>query len=175
MRRNCRSLGGRLADDRGMAVVWMLIWLPVLIFALAGVLHFPMFVGATGVDLQGAVQRAAKAAAMQITAKSYASANPEIDPVEADKAAREYLAQNLRLDPLTLEPRRGSWLARAPQVSLAIANGPFPQTITPPGADGPAVEFPMAGVILRVDAAIWTPGRAETETTVWAAARVHRE
>jgi hypothetical protein len=157
-----------------MATPWLLIWLMVLWLASMGVSHFPALVGATGVDIQGAVQRAAKAAVLAgITPESYAAADPRIDPNAALAAARRSLAENLRLDPATLQPREGSWFVDAPQVSLAIANGPFPQTLEVPGHSDVRVTFPTAGVLLFVDGAIWTPGRPQNPVSAWAAARVY--
>lgn len=165
-----------MAEERGAAaIVWLVILLPLLWFAALLTMNYPSWVGSKGVDIQGAVQRAAKAAAYQITPESYANADPQIDPVKAASAARSYLAENLRLDPATLAPRTGSWLADAPSVQLAVANGPFPQTLQVPGHPDVRVTFPTAGVLLFLDGTVRTPGQAMKPVSVWAAARVYRQ
>lgn len=157
-----------------MAVVWLLLWVPVLWLVAATAIHFPAWVTGRGVDVEGAVQRAARAAAYQITSESYADANPRIDPAKALAEARAYLAENLRLDPDTLAPEPGSWFAAAPTIHVAVANGPFPQELEIPGYPQTRVTFPTAGVIVLVDGVLRTPVPAEEHVTVWAAARVYR-
>lgn len=171
--------GGRSGDlwsDQGGAAVilWVLILAPVLWLVALSTLHFPAFVAAKGVDIRGAVQRAAKAGAYQITAASYAEANPRIDPAAAGAAAQQYLAENLRLDPITLAPQAGSWLSAAPVVQLQIANGPFPQTLSVPGS-AREITFPTAGVLIHFEVVVRTPGGTERPTVEWAAARVYQQ
>lgn len=147
---------------------------PVLWLVILSILHFPAFVAAKGVDIRGAVQRAAKAGAYQITPASYADAQPRIDPVAAGAAAQQYLAENLHLDLVSLEPMAGSWLSAAPVIQLQVASGPFPETLTVPGTER-EVTFPTAGVLLHVEAVVRTPGGTERVAVEWAAARIYQE
>lgn len=155
-------------------MLWLVLWAPVLWFAALTVIHLPGWINIRGVDAEGALQRAARAAAYQITQASYAEGRPWIDPVAAETVARQYLADNLRLAPGTLEPLPGSWLVVAPQVHVAVANGPFPQVTTMPGYPGVQVTFPTPGVIVLVDGTIQTPAQMEERLVHWAAARVYR-
>lgn len=156
-------------------LAWTLIFVPLLWYVALLTMDFPSWVGARGVDVEGAVQRAAKAAAYQITSESYANADPRIDPTRAAAAAKEALAENLRLDPTTLSPHAGSWFNAAPGVQVLVANGPFPQTVDVPTHPRTRVTFPTAGVVLTLEGTIRVPGQSERDISVWAAARVYRE
>lgn len=126
MKRLLRRLCKRAADERGSAALWFLFTVPMMVLILVFSWEATELQQTTN-WLKESLNRATKAAAFQITLPSYAVGMPVIDPAEADAAFREYLARNLRLDPLTLEPLEGNArLKSAPNYTLYVYNGPFP-------------------------------------------------
>ena len=117
-----------LRRQQGGAMVAVLILVPVMVLVLvlsydtADLTH-------TGSWFQESINRATKAAAFQITGISYASGAPQIDPPTAEDRFREILAQNMHLNPVTLEPQNDR-VKTTPTYALLVFNGPFPQSYT---------------------------------------------
>lgn len=128
MGRAVERCGGLLREQRGGAMVAVLILVPVMVLVLvlsydtADLTH-------TGNWFQESVNRATKAGAFQITGISYATGTPQIDPPTAEDKFREILAQNMHLNPVTLEPLNDR-VKTTPTYALLVFNGPFPQSYT---------------------------------------------
>ncbi len=108
--------------------MWFLVSVPCLIVVMA-IGYETTEVSQTAGWFQEAVNRAAKAAAYQVSPPSYSVGLPTIDPVKGDAAFRSLLAHNLSLGPVDLKPtERNSRIAGAPEYNLFVYNGPFPYT-----------------------------------------------
>lgn len=143
---------GFLRSERGVALVWLLAVVPLAFAAVTYAVTLTQAVTATDVDLQGAIEEAARAAAMQVTADSQAAGDPRVDPARAHAAFRAKLAKNLGLDGTTLAPLVGSELAQAPSYVLVVYNGDdaYAAGGAPAGrkyvsAGGAATEYALAG------------------------------
>lgn len=116
-------MNGLLRDDRGIAIIWLLLFLPLLLSSVIYISTQTQAVTATDVDLRGALEVAAKSAAMQVTADSQAAGDPRVGAANAHAAFRRSLAQNLGLNQTTLAPLSGSMLKAAPSYVLVVYNG----------------------------------------------------
>lgn len=112
-----------IRNEDGTVVVWVLLFIPLLLlFGIYGIGQTQMVTGAD-VDLQGAIDNAVKAAAGQITSDSQASGMPKINTVSAHDAFRAEISRNLGLNPITLSPLPGSFLANVPEYVFIVYNG----------------------------------------------------
>lgn len=109
-------------SERGAVVIWFLLFLPLLLMSTVYIVTQGQAVTGADVDLQGALNTAARAAAMQVSPESQAGGLPRIDAAKAHAAFRTYLAQNLGLS-ADLSPLSGSLLAETPDYELVIYNG----------------------------------------------------
>jgi len=126
MTRNLHKMVFRLRrDQRGAIGVGLLMIIPVLATILVMSYDRRELIN-TARWQQEALNRATKAAAWQITSHSYAIGAPQVDPVEAENKFREMLAENLRLDSLSLASRNYR-IRGTPTYQLLVFNGPFPQ------------------------------------------------
>ncbi len=115
-------MSGFIDDQRGAVAVWALLIMASLLLAWTGTVRITQEVTASDVDLQRAVQEAARAAAYQVTPESQASGSPRIGEAAARAAFEQKLRENLGLG-ANLAPLPGTALARAPRYSLAVYNG----------------------------------------------------
>jgi len=130
-------------------VIWLLAFTAAFLALWHMVLDTALTVTAADLAAQGALDRATKAAAWQMTAESLAAGEPQIDRVQAAAAFYRLLAADLRLDPATLEPQAGSPLADKPRVSLLVYNGPsFPYVFVPRPGLQITLESPGAVAVL---------------------------
>ncbi|WP_338826352.1 hypothetical protein MTBGP_11640 [Moorella thermoacetica] len=112
-----------LKDHRGPALIWFLIFLPVLMLVMAYLADYTQATTESDIDVQRALEMAVRAAAMQVTTDSQAAGHPRINIVAANIAFRRELASNLGLDANTLEPLKGSAMKTRPDYVLVVYNG----------------------------------------------------
>lgn len=121
-------------DERGVAIIWTLLFIPVLLFAMGYAVQQTQAVTGADINLQGAVNSAVKAAAGMVTDDSQAAGEPRINTALAHAMFRHELAENLGLDELTFEPLSGSLISEKPEYTLIVYNGD--DTYSPGGALG---------------------------------------
>ncbi|AKX95732.1 hypothetical protein MTHERMOG20_23440 [Moorella thermoacetica] len=112
-----------LKDQRGPALIWFLIFLPVLMLGMAYLADYTQATTESDIDVQRALEMAVRAAAMQVTPDSQAAGHPRINIVAANIAFRRELASNLGLDANTLAPLKGSAMKTRPDYTLVVYNG----------------------------------------------------
>lgn len=103
--------------------------------------------------IQGALNRAAKAAAQEFVADRLAGGDPVIDPTRAITVAVQHLAAEWHLHPVTLWPEPGSPLTARPRIEVVTYNGPaFPYVYDlSPGVN---VTLTYPGVVIVVEGKI---------------------
>lgn len=101
----------------------VLLATPVIMLLLLYRLEYSKAVSDTELDFQESLKKAVKAAAHQVTDRSRAEGDPRIHSNNAHDAFKLMLAENLKLDPVSLTPLEGSPLAAEPIYSLVIYNG----------------------------------------------------
>ncbi|MDK2816249.1 MAG: hypothetical protein PWR22_878 [Moorella sp. (in: firmicutes)] len=112
-----------LKDRRGAALIWFLVFLPVLMLAMAYLADYTQATTESDIDVQRALEMAVRAAAMQVTPDSQANGQPRINTAAAHAVFRRKLAENLGLDPNTLTPLKGSAMKTRPDYVLVVYNG----------------------------------------------------
>lgn len=110
-------------DQRGFAVIWLLIFLPLLLSAAVFMVDYAQGITESDVDVQRGLEQATKAAAMMVTADSQAAGRPKINTARALVAFNKELAANLGLDVNTLAPLAGSAMKAKPDYVLVVYNG----------------------------------------------------
>lgn len=110
-------------DDRGVALVLLLLIIPLLIIVFTSRLEYSNVVTSIELDLQESLKKSIKAAANQVTERSQAEGNPRIHSDQAHEAFKVILADNLKLNPVSLAPMPHSPLASPPAYSLVVYNG----------------------------------------------------
>ncbi|CEP67970.1 Uncharacterized [Moorella glycerini] len=113
---------GLARDERGFVSLFLVIFLPLLMFLIAGTAQYSRFITQVDADLEYAVAEAARAASC-VVERSQAEGDPRIDPDRADQVFVSILAQNLGLDPVTMIPLAGSGMAAVPSYVLLVYNG----------------------------------------------------
>ncbi len=114
-----------IRNRKGTISTIVLVLMPLFIIAMVGVTEVARSYHSS-IDLQGAVDSAARACASCVDVESQANADIRINPIEADAAFRYELARNLGLDESTLAPLANSGVSEAPAYQLAIINGTNP-------------------------------------------------
>lgn len=112
-----------IKDKSGIVILWTLLFIPVLLFAMGYALRQTEIVTGADIDLQGAVNSAVKGAAAQITDESQAAGDPHICTALAHIVFRQELARNLNLDDVTLKPCSDSLLKESPEYVFVVYNG----------------------------------------------------
>jgi len=100
----------------------MLIIIPLFLVTVSTSIGTVQAVTGADIDLQRAVELAAKAATMQVTEKSQAEGKPSIGATSAHLAFRSILAENIGLN-ADMTPKAGSMAGVAPDYVLVIYNG----------------------------------------------------
>jgi len=117
-----------IRDGRGFATVLAMFILPLMVILMVSSVEVSRDKHGADVDLQGAVEQAAYAAANGVDNTSQANGTPYIDPAKAHAYFKTYLAKNLMLDPVTLAPGEKSGLKSTPEYQLLVVNGDNPYT-----------------------------------------------
>ncbi|OPX94074.1 MAG: hypothetical protein A4E53_00121 [Pelotomaculum sp. PtaB.Bin104] len=115
-----------ILDNRGVFSVFFMMIISLMILILISDVEIPRDKHGSDIDLQKAIEQAAYAAANGVDTTSQANNTPYVDPVKAHAYFRHFLAKNLLLDDVTLEPLGNSGLKSAPQYELLIVNGNNP-------------------------------------------------
>lgn len=102
-------------------ILLLLIFLPLSIYSFVYSTTITQAVTVHDLDVQKALERAAKAAVMQVTKESQADGRPRINTANAQAIFQQQLAKNLGLDEITLSPLAGSQVTR-PEYILVIYN-----------------------------------------------------
>jgi hypothetical protein len=109
-------------NQKGSALlVLLVIFLPLLVFSAVCSTTVTQSVTVHDVDLQKAIEIAAKAAAMQVMPESQADGTPQIKTNAAQNVFHKKLADNLGLDEIMMEPFKGSMVER-PDYVLIVYN-----------------------------------------------------
>ena len=103
-------------------MLWMLIAVPLLLLTVTYSLVTVQTVTASDIDLQQAVELAAKAAAMQVTEESQAEGSPVINNTSAHTIFRDIMAENIDLN-LDMTPMPGSMAGSVLDYVLVVYNG----------------------------------------------------
>lgn len=123
MKGETRNVTNIIKDERGVVIIWILLFMPFLLMATNYTITQTQAVTGADIDLQAAVQSAVKAAAGQVTSDSQAAGDARVNTVIGHSAFRRELARNLGLDQTTFSPLSGSFLIEAPEYVLVIYNG----------------------------------------------------
>lgn len=110
-------------DQRGIALIWLLIFLPMLLSVPIFLADYTQATTESDIDVQKGLEQAVKAAAMMVTQDSQAAGRPKINTARALTAFNRVLASNLGLDASTLAPLPGSAMKQSPDYVLVIYNG----------------------------------------------------
>lgn len=111
-----------LKDQKGLSpLVLLMVFLPLLLFSTVYSVTTTQTVTTYDVDVQKAVEIAARAAAQQVTEDSQASGTPRIHTASAHNIFRQELARNLGLDETDLTPLAGSAIQQ-PDYTVVIYN-----------------------------------------------------
>lgn len=102
--------------------------------------------------IQGALNRAAVAAAQQYNPDALSVGHPMIDVTRAEITARQHVARELKLDPVSLHPLPQSPLVQPANLAVYVHNGPFPYVYSP--RPGVSVRLQYPGVVLIMDATV---------------------
>jgi len=102
-------------------LILLIIFLPLLIFATVYSVTTTQSVTTYDVDVQKAVEIAARAAAQQVTEDSQANGTPRIHTANAHAIFRQELARNLGLNETDLTPLNGSAI-KQPDYTVIIYN-----------------------------------------------------
>ncbi len=114
--------GGKVKNNDGFAVIWLLVLIPLFLITVSTSIGIVQAVTGSDIDLQRAVELAAKAAAMQVTEESQAAGEPFINAAAAHLTFRSILAENIGLN-ADMTPKPGSMAGKAPDYVLVVYNG----------------------------------------------------
>lgn len=114
---------GRISNQNGGVLVWVLIFIPIFMLMFVSAVNLTFEVTQSDVKIQRSLERAVKVAGMQVVEESQSDSTIRLDCNKAHELFRETLAKNLLLDRNTLQPLGHSTLEEAPYYYFIVYNG----------------------------------------------------
>jgi len=112
-----------IKEERGDALLLLLLIAPLILSMIMWRMDYSQAVTHTEIDFNESLKKAVKAAANQVTERSQAEGDPRISSDRAHAAFRAILADNLKLDPVSMAPLSSSPLKAPMRYSLIVYNG----------------------------------------------------